>query len=506
MTGVRVIPQVMIEADGVPLGPDGVGTLTHLRVQQRLSLPTLCELTFSDPPGPLPSPATLAPGAEIRIAIGTEEQQIFVGQLTASEHVYTSAHHRQIRVRGYDLLHRLRKRQNVRAHVEVTLRDLVEDLTSELGVSIEVEESGPLWRFLLQHRQSDLELLTEVAERCGVYLALRGDVLHLLTLDGIGDPVSLRLGDSLLEATVDVNGDPACRSVTAFGWDPQLVEVHQGEASVPRVGREVLVEVAPEDVGGTGTRELLDESASDDAHATALAQAELDVRIAREVTLWGVADGDARLGPGTPVDIEGIADELSGRYVVTETTHTFDEQMGFLTEFSTVPPAPRPRSNAATVAFGMVTRVDDPENLGRVRLSLPSISDLETDWVGVLTAGAGSGKGIVALPDVGDRVLVLFPHEDPSRGVVLGGVYGATEPPDAGVHEGAIRRYTLITPGGQKIQLDDTRNQIRVENSDDSYIELSPEKVLLHSNVDLDIEAPGKAITVRGKSVDFVSG
>ena len=42
----------------------------------------------------------------------------------------------------------------------------------------------------------------------------------------------------------------------------------------------------------------------------------------------------------------------------------------------------------------------------------------------VLTPGAGKGKGLIALPDVGDRVLILCSHQDPGQGIVLGGLYG----------------------------------------------------------------------------------
>ncbi len=152
---------------------------------------------------------------------------------------------------------------------------------------------------------------------------------------------------------------------------------------------------------------------------------------------------------------------------------------------------------------GRVTRVDDPENLGRIQVSLPTFGDVETGWMGVLSPGAGAAKGLVTLPDVGDQVLVLFANEDPARGVVVGGLYGAQGPPDGGVEEGAVRRYTLVTPGGQRIRLDDTARLIRLENSDGSFVELGPERVLVHAVTDLQIEAPGKSLVIKAARVDF---
>jgi hypothetical protein len=76
-------------------------------------------------------------------------------------------------------------------------------------------------------------------------------------------------------------------------------------------------------------------------------------------------------------------------------------------------------------------------------------------------------------------------------------------PPDSGVEEGAVRRYTLLTRGGHRVQLDDAQQVIRLQDSTGSYVELSPEKVHLCAAVDLEIEAPGQSVTIRGQSIDF---
>jgi phage baseplate assembly protein gpV len=325
----------------------------------------------------------------------------------------------------------------------------------------------------------------------------------VLTLEGIGSPLPLKLGESLLEARVEVNGEPACRSVAAVGWNPLYVETYTGQTGDARVGRDVVAQVPPERVGGSGERELPDETVQHSSHAEAIAQAELDRRVAYEVTLWGVAEGDPRLRPGTPVQVEGVLDRLAGRYVLTSVTHTIDSRRGFVSELFTVPPPARERARGAVAVLGEVTRVDDPEDLGRIRVSLPVYGDVETEWLHVLCVGAGEDKGLVALPDVGDHVLVLSSRDAPGQGVVLGGLYGMRGPPDSGVEEGAVRRYTLLTRGGHRVQLDDAQQVIRLQDSTGSYVELSPEKVHLCAAVDLEIEAPGQAVTIRGQSIDF---
>ena len=506
MKHVQSLPEVLIEAEGVALSVEGLHALGEVRVQQRLSQPTLCELTFVDPANPQAIVTQLAPGVALRVMIAERQEPLFVGQVTAVEHCYGPSHSYELRVRGYDLLHRLRKRQSVRAHVQVTTQELAQELVTDLGLTVQAVESGPLWPRLIQHRQSDLELLQEVAERCGLYLAVRVNVLHLFTLQGIGEALPLVPGETLLEARIEINADAVCQSVTATGWDPLRVEIHEGRALEARVGHGVAG-VAPAHVRGGGVRKLIDEGVADDDHAAGLAQAELDLRMARGVTLRGVAEGDPRLCPGTPVEVTGVADAVTGRcYVLSAVTHTIDARKGFISEISSNPPVPRARVHSSVAAPGVVTRIDDPEKLGRVRVSLPTYGDVETDWMGVLSAGAGAGKGFMTLPDIGDHVLILFAHEDPGQGVVLGGLYGAQEPPDVGIDAGVVKRYTLLTPGGQRIRLDDGQQSIRLENRSGSYYELSPQKVRMHAATDLEIEAPGQRVVIRGKNIDFEKG
>jgi uncharacterized protein involved in type VI secretion and phage assembly len=499
---VVALPQVLVEVDGSQLEEAAINELAAVRVRHRLAAPAQCELTFH---GPVETDLPQA-GNDLRVAVAGYDTRLFEGQVTAVEHVFGPDRDYSLVIRAYDALHRLRKRQAARALVQITVDSLAHELAQELGLESQAAESGPVWQNVVQHNETDLELLVVLAARCGLYPVIRDGVLHLITLEGEGSSVELSLGEELLEARVELNGERAARSVSAIGWDPLRAETHEAETSSPRTGREIGAEVDPGDVGGTGEVALFGEYASDEAHAAALAQAELDARAAGEVTFWGVADGDPRLSAGTPVELSGLRDELDGRYVLTDVTHMVDPIRGYLTELSSVPPDVRRRRTAAVAALGEVTSVDDPDGRGRVRVSFPAYGDVESDWLGVVTPGAGGDRGIVALPNVGDRVLVAHVHEDPATGLVVGGLYGTGGPPDPGVADAAVRRFSMRTSGGQWITLDDENEKLRLEDVTGSSVELSPDQVTIHAAVDLTIEAPGRAVVVRAKSVDFEQG
>ena len=506
MTLVASLPQVNVEFDGKTLADPALATIEEVRVQHRLSQPSVCEITFVVHRDPLPDIENLRAGSPVRLTLPTNSDRLFEGEITAFEYNYEAAHGQTLRIRCYDKLHRLRKRQPVRVHVQVTPADLAREMVADLGLTVDAADEGPLSHSLLQYRQSDLELLVDLSQRFGLYLTLRQDVLHLIGLDGIGDSVDLELGKNLLEARLEVNAEPACRWVIAKGWDASRVEPHESRADSARIGRNVDAEASPDRFGTSGERTLADEVLPDDHHATAVAQAELDRRCAREVTLWAVAEGDPALVPGVSVNVSGVASALAGRYVLTAVTHTIDRRGGFISEISTEPPVFEKPPQAVSVAWATVTSVEDPEKLGRVRASLPAYGQVETDWMGVMAPGAGSGKGFVFLPDVGDEVLVLFVGGGVSQGIVLGGLFGTRGAGDYGVEGSSVKRFILGTPGGQTIKLDDTGSSIRVENKGGTYLEFSPEKSLLHSAVDLEIEAPGRGVVIRGKSIDFKQG
>ncbi len=507
MNPVTQLPEVIIEREGIALSQQETIALGSVYVRQALSQPALCELVFHDPPGGLPLDLALQPGTNIRVLLRGQRIALFQGQVTALEYRYSPSNAREFRVRAYDLLHRLRKNGAVRAHTQVSLIDLAREFTAPHGISVQTEQNAPIRQYLIQHRQNDLELLQQLADQNGLYFALREDTLHIFTLTGIpGEPVALRLGANLLEAGVEVNTDQAVGEVAASGWDAANIAAYSGTVSSPRSSRRVATSVAPSDVGADGAVSLLDLTVEDAAQVESQAQSELDYRAASEVVFTGSAEGDTRLRPGTLVAVEGVAAALTGTYVLASATHLIDQQVGYITELETRPPS-RHAWHAGTVATpAVVTQIDDPDGMGRVRVALPAYENVITGWINVVTLGAGSGKGLMIQPDVNDDVLVLLAQDDPAQAVVVGGLYAARGTPDAGIESGAVRRYTLLTPGGQRVKLDDAGQVIRLENSDGSFVELSPEKVSVHAARDLQIEAPGKAIVIRGNTIDFQRG
>jgi uncharacterized protein involved in type VI secretion and phage assembly len=438
----------------------------------------------------------VAPGTPLEIRAGQAEVPLFEGDVTAVEHSYGPRRDLRLRIRGYDLLHRLRERQPVRAHAGIGAPELARELVGDLGLEVDAAGPAPAWKHRVQHRQTDLEYLAELAARSGLYLALRGRTLHLATLEGLGEPLPLAYGETLLEADVELNAGGACRTVKGAGWSAREGTSLSASATAPRSGRS-----GPASPEVTGERTVADVSAEVDAHVEGQAQALLDAGAAREVVLRGVAQGDPDLRPLSKVALSGLSDAVAGTYVLTEVTHTIDAERGFLTELSTAPPPPPSRPTAAGMALGVVTEVDDKS--GRVKVRLPAHADVETDLLPLCTLGAGGQKGLTLVPDVGDSVLLLYSHGDPAESVVLGGLYGVGGPPDAGVESGRVQRFSLHSRAGHLLVLDDARKTLRLQDPTGNFLQMGPDGVQLHAAVPLTLEAPGRDIIISSDAVDF---
>jgi uncharacterized protein involved in type VI secretion and phage assembly len=111
---------------------------------------------------------------------------------------------------------------------------------------------------------------------------------------------------------------------------------------------------------------------------------------------------------------------------------------------------------------GKVTNNNDPEQMGRVRVKYPSLSDSEESaWARIATPSAGNQRGILMLPQPNEEVIVGFEHGDTRRPIVVGSLFNGRD-----------------KPGDELIQ-----------NKDGSLGVVSNEKIHLHSKKDFEIKS-----------------
>jgi uncharacterized protein involved in type VI secretion and phage assembly len=118
------------------------------------------------------------------------------------------------------------------------------------------------------------------------------------------------------------------------------------------------------------------------------------------------------------------------------------------------------------VVAGVVSNNQDPDGLGRVKVSFPGLSDdNETDWVRMTTFMTGGGRGSFFLPEVGDEVLCAFEHGDINRPYVIGALWNGVGRPPESNSDGKNNIRKIRSRSGHEIIFNDdgTAMQEKVE-------------------------------------------
>ena len=136
--------------------------------------------------------------------------------------------------------------------------------------------------------------------------------------------------------------------------------------------------------------------------------------------------------------------------------------------------------------IGIVSNLDDPDSLGRVKVRYPWLQDdSESPWARVVSFMAGPSRGAVFRPETGDEVLVLFDHGDMRFPYVVGALWNGKDamPTERGKDgDNAIR--LIKSRSGHQILLDDTAGSEKVTVLDKAgnTIELSKSGVLIKAS------------------------
>lgn len=199
------------------------------------------------------------------------------------------------------------------------------------------------------------------------------------------------------------------------------------------------------------------------------------------------------------------------------------------------------------VAVGVVTNINDPEKLGRVKVKFVlRESEQESDWIRIASIMAGPERGAYFLPEVNDEVLLAFHHGNVEEPFVIGALWnGKDKPPEASPYaDGKVNirkiksrsgheiiftdeqnkeKMEIHTPKGKKILFDDENQKIELKDDNgknsmtidtqgnnvtlqaDSKvtIKVSSCNIEVDGNGGISINAPGKSLKLKANQIDI---
>ncbi|WP_027344147.1 VgrG-related protein [Hamadaea tsunoensis] len=544
--------QFLIEVDGDPLAPAVAGALTSVVVEDNLFVPDSFELVFVDPSRQALAAGKLTFGAKVKVSVQPSGEaapvSLLVGEITAVAMDSDAAGTRTV-ASGYDLSHRLFIGRRCETHADVSYADVARVVARRAGLKEgAIDATRPIHQRVAQDNTTDWQLLQRLAREVGFELSVTEDRLNFRkptrasqgpepgTLDSTG-PLQLRLGDELLRIHARISAAEQVSEVEVRGWDPgskrPLVAVAPAVTTAASNGAD------PREIAGKfgGHRLVLtDPPLRTQTEVETVAKAGADQVAGACTELSGVSRGNPRLRAGTAVSVGLAGAPFDGRYTLTRSRHRYDGTDGYTVGFNAS--GRQDRSLLALtngmaggvggggVVPGTVTDVADPDKLGRVKVTFPWLAEnYASDWLRVVSAGAGSKRGMVVLPEVDDEVLVAFEQGDLRHGYVLGGLYNGVDRPELGddlidATTGAVRRRGFVSRRGHalvflddpadsgvallaeegrlRISLHGTERRIRI--TADGAVEISGADVTVKASGDATISAGGQ-LRLKGSAV-----
>jgi uncharacterized protein involved in type VI secretion and phage assembly len=164
------------------------------------------------------------------------------------------------------------------------------------------------------------------------------------------------------------------------------------------------------------------------------------------------------------------------------------------------------------VLIGIVSSLDDPEHLGRVKVRYPTRGDQESDWVRLVAAGAGKGRGFFSRPEKDDEVVVIFEEGHPHRAYVLGGVWSKVDPPPKDDGQDADNNWRFLrSRSGLVIKLDDTQGAERIEIADQDgqrrvVLDAANQKIqVICEQGDVEVKAGSGSVKVEAATIEITA-
>jgi phage protein D len=526
----ELLSQIYLKVDGKPASAEVMRDLRELVVDTSLHLPDMFTIHLDDPNMIWVDDAQFNVGKVVEISgkeagASSDTDLIIDGEITALEPEMTEFGATTVIFRGYDKTHRLHSGKKTRTFLQFSDSDIVKKIAQESGLSAVTDATNEVYEHVFQDYQTDIDFLRDRARRNGYYLYLQDGKLHFCREPSAGSktPV-LEWGVNLMTFQARFTTAEQVADAEVHGWDAKQKKAIIGKSNTPR-GTPRVNSVnhggnAAKSAFGINSKDVVnDHPVRTQGEADALAQSVLDDRCHAFFEAEGSCFGNPNVRAGAEVEIKGVGSRFSGRYRITRAVHRYN-LTGYITEFeisghrsnTLAQLLEYPNKKPYGVVVGLVTNVNDPDGIARVKVKYPTISNqLESNWARLVTPMAGAGRGFEFIPEVNDEVLVAFEYDDINKPYILGSLWnGKDKPPEASssiVNNGKVQKRIIRSRSGHTITLDDSDGKEKItiiDKTGKNSIEIDSSKNSLTIKTDGVINMETKDdINIKGKNITF---
>ncbi|MCS3870952.1 uncharacterized protein involved in type VI secretion and phage assembly [Chryseobacterium ginsenosidimutans] len=363
-----------------------------------------------------------------------------------------------------------------------------------------------------QYNETHYNYLARMAEAYGEQFYYDGEVLHFGKLPAQNKPIQLTYGSSVNDIKVELKA--VHTKPQFYGYNSSKNEkLISGETPVQHVGDLAKKSYENNDkIYKTPSLQI----------APIKATTHLDVEYSQKsasgseaVNVFSI-EGNTTvpfLHPGCIVDVQmrkTDSNETSyfTKIMTTEVTHEIDtighykgtfEGIAADTGFLPKPDFTVPKAETQTA---IVISNADPEGQGRIQVRFDWQTNDTTHFIRMMSPDAGGtdeitqNRGYVAIPEVGDQVMVNFVHSHPDRPFVMGGMFHGGVALGGGVNN---HLKSIQTRSGIRILMNDEEGSVNIIDPSGNFF-------FMDGKGNISVNAPKNFTLKAGENISITAG
>ncbi|AZA61226.1 type VI secretion system Vgr family protein [Chryseobacterium indoltheticum] len=371
-----------------------------------------------------------------------------------------------------------------------------------------------------QYDETHYNYLARMAEAYGEQFYYDGEVLHFGKLPPQNQPIKLTYGSSANDIKVELKA--VHTKPQFYGYNSNKNEkLLSGSTPIQHVGDLAKTAYQHNDaIFKTPSLRV----------APIKATTHLDVEYSQKstsgsegVNVFSVSGSTTVpfLHPGCSVDIEMRKPDTNEtsyftKIMVTETTHEIDTIGHYTGSFQGIAsdtgflPKPEFTIPIAQPQIATVISNTDPEGQGRVQVRFDWQTNDTTHFIRMMSPDAGGtdqvtqNRGYVAIPEVGDQVMVNFVHNHPDRPFVMGGMFHGGIGLGGGINN---HMRSIQTKSGIKVLMNDDEKSVTIlDPSGNTYFMDGKGNITVTAPNDMNFNAGGNMNISVGQNMTTTVG
>jgi len=371
--------------------------------------------------------------------------------------------------------------------------DIIGSILGNYPITVgSIESTKATYKFDTQYRETDFDYVMRLALGSGMFAWYSGRDFNVGPANG-KNAVELKWRETLGAFRIGLGTGPYQFKTDVYNYEQKKTYSQDSKSIPPDASLSNFSKTSPD-----ASKKIYGDSGFSTAPKMVGDQQTLDttLKIERRKAMGSMirCAGQSivpELHVGTCARIAGM-DTLDGQYWVIAVRHVFEQSGKYHNTFVCAPTdiaypggaesrrdlrgaelseeevvVPEPvaggrQEPALGLHVARVVDLNDPEKLGRIKVSYPWLDAQQTSWVRVIVPHAGKDRGWYSLPELNDEVLVGFEFGNTDHPVVLGCLYNKDNAPMQEAISSGNDIKMFMTRSGNKILLDDKSGVERI--------------------------------------------